>query len=223
MNKYYLDLRHRAKVDEPIQNKHKHFMQTMAEIEAPWGYGGKSVPAVNVSDMELVAVVELGELSSRGIKSYITYKLRSEKYLRDNAQYDDTVIIEFKPGDADLSNFIETVFPRYIEAFDCYRATVGNREIAQDDWGTIVEQCNSQGRDVNGRDGVYRINELNFYDRELCKRAFGLSPEAIVKRLEGKVERVSLFHDGVLLVGSSTLLSRDELEKLNSTVKALLK
>jgi len=99
---------------------------------------------------------------------------------------------------------------------------VHNWSITRSDWPQVVELCNSTGKDVNGRDGVYRINAVNYYDRELCQRAFNLSPEQIVERLDGKVESVSLLSDGVMLIYSSKLLERDELEKIDAKVKALL-
>lgn len=223
MGKYYLDLRHRAKVDEPVKEKHGSFMTVMANVDQPWGYNNKPVPDVIVEDSELVSVVELRELSSRGLKSYITYPLRNDQYLRDEAQYDDNIIIEFKPKETDLSDFVNNIFPIYIEAFDCYRSSVINREVSRGDWPSIVELTNSTGKNIDGRDGVYRINEINYYDRELCRRAFNLTPEEIVQRLDGKVERVSVFHDGVLLIYSSKLLPQDGLEKIDSEIKTLLK
>ena len=222
MNEYCLDLRHRPRVQESIAEKHKIFCNTLKEFDFPWGYKGHSVPNIDVKKPKIVYVVKLKELSPRGLRSYLTYSLRSDQYLRDVAEHDDGVIIEFKPKDLDLSFFVKEVFPRYIESFDCYRASVINRELSRDDWTAVSEKMNSTGKDVDGRDGVYRVNEINFYDRELCKRAFSLTPEKIVERLEGKVESVYLFHDGVVLIYSSTLLPIDQLEEVDGKVRRWL-
>lgn len=222
MEPYEVTFRHRADPDESIEDLHTGLAQALNEFPAPWGYHPNQAPGVNVSTTEMVSVVPLKELSSRGLKSYLSYPLRSRDYLQDNARFDDVFVIELKPAQADQRNFVENVFPRYIEAFDCYRASFMNREAARDDWGTIVEQCNATGRDVNGRDGVYRISEINFFDRELCRRAFGMTPEQVVERLQGKVESVSTFHDGVILVCSSSLLPREELDKVGGDAMAAL-
>jgi len=170
-----VELRRRASVEEPIKKVHEEFSIFLHEFDKPWGYKGLNVPDVDLSAAELIFVVMLDDLCSRGCKSYISYKLRNKEYLQDNAQYDDYLIIEFKFKDQDFSVFLERVLPSYIRAFNCYRASIINCNLALQDWPEIVEQCNSTGRDINGRDGVYRINEINFFDRELCKRAFNLT------------------------------------------------
>lgn len=210
-------------MNESIEEKHARFKEALLQFDEPWGYKGKVVPdAPDIGD-NLTSVVELAALSSRGSKSYIVYNRRDSDYLKDNAQYDDNVIIEFRSEAADLRDFVKHVLPTYIETFDCYRASIVNRTVARSDWPSVVELCNSTGKDVNGRDNIYRVNEINFYDRELCKRAFGLSPEKIVQCLDGKIEHVSLFHGGILLVYSSQLMPVEKLVSIGSEVKALLK
>src|SRR5262249_49557371 len=152
----------------------------------------------------LSAVARLPGLSAMGEMSYVRYAFRSEKYLRDNAQYDDYAIIPFipsRPGAAErLRALFHEVLPAYVEAFDCYRARVYDLDIRMADWTRVVELSNSTGRDVDGRDGAYRIHPGNYFDRELCRRAFGAEPAKIIERLQGKVEKVSALGDGVLLV-----------------------
>jgi hypothetical protein len=72
--------------------------------------------------------------------------------------------------------------------------------------------------DVDGRDGVYRVGPVSFFDRQLCVRAFGLSPEAVVQALQEKAERVGLVADGVLIVLTTRLIDRRELELLSDSV-----
>jgi len=216
MKEYALILSHRPKIDEDVKEKHKGFSNSLMKYHFPWGYGDSQVPDVNIDSAELVYVVKLKELSPRGLRSYITYSLRSDQYLRDVAEHDDKVVIELKPQDLNLSLFIKEILPHYIECFDCYRASIINRDLSTGDWSVIVDEYNSTGKDIDGRDSVYRINEINFYDRELCKRAFNLTPEKIVGKLEGKVEY------GVILIYSSTLLPQEELEQIDTKVKGWL-
>jgi hypothetical protein len=219
MDKYKIELRHRAQSNEPYEEKHKKFMEAISRLGRPWNLVGlEALPDIG---SELLVTVSLDKVLGAGIKGRLTYMYRSEEYLEDNAQYDDNLFIEFNSGKIDLEDVVN-VLPVYISSFGCYRATVHNWGITRSDWPKIVEECNSTGKDVNGRDGVYRINAINYFDRELCKRAFSLSPEEIVKRLTGKVESVSLLGDGVFLIYSSQPLKREEHEKIDREIKTLL-
>ena len=60
---------------------------------------------------------------------------------------------------------------------------------------------------------------MNYIDRELCRRSFGLAPEDIVKVLQGRVESVATLLDGVYIVGSSQLLNREGLETLAKVLR----
>lgn len=219
MDKYKIELRHRAQSNESFEEKHKTFMEAISELGRPWCLAGLgSLPDIG---SELLVTVSLDKVLGAGIKGRLTYMYRNEKYLEDNAQYDDSLFIEFNSGKIIFEDVVK-VLPVYISSFGCYRATVHHWGVTRSDWPKVVEECNSTGKDVNGRDGVYRINAINYFDRELCKRAFNLSPEDIVMRLTGKVESVSVLSDGVFLVFSSQPLKREEHEKIDSEIKTLL-
>src|SRR5262249_56376505 len=151
--------------------------------------------------------------------------LRSERYLRDNAQYDDYAIIAFSSGGAErLRALFHEVLPAYVEAFDCYRATIHDLDIQMADWKWVVELSNSTGRDVDGRDGVYRIHPGNYFDGELCRRAFGAAPATVIERPQGKVEKGSgLGGGGVLVCNSAIPLPRGGEEKIGAPVRGLLR
>jgi hypothetical protein len=224
---YELELRHRAAVNESIRDRHHKFMQAMARYAPPWGLKGLPIPpARDVAPGDLVAVVTLRGLTANDKWSYLKHTFRSERYLRDTAQFDDIAIIHFKIGAAAhrLRELFDEVLPAYVEAFDCYKATICDPDIRLGDWDRVVQLSNSSGKDVDGRDGVYRIHPANYFDSELCGRAFGLAPEKIIERLQGKVEKVSAFRDGLLLVCDSSIpLSRDEYERMDAGTKSLLK
>jgi len=223
---YRIELRHRAAANESIREKHDKFMQALARHAPPWGLRGREIPpAPDVAPGNLSAVVTLRGLLATGEMSYVRYALRSERYLRDNAQYDDYAIIAFSSGGAErLRALFHEVLPAYVEAFDCYRATIHDLDIQMADWKWVVELSNSTGRDVDGRDGVYRIHPGNYFDGELCRRAFGAAPATIIERLQGKVEKVSALGDGVLLACNSAIpLPREEYEKMDARVRSLLK
>ena len=219
MDKYKIELRHRAQPDEPFEEKHKKFIEEVSELDSPWNLEGlEPLPDIGA---ELLVTVSLDKVFGKGVKGRLTYMYRNNDYLEDNAQYDDNLFIEFNAGKINLEDVVK-ILPYYVSAFGCYRATVHNWSITRSDWPKVVEGCNDTGKDVNGRDGVYRINAINYFDGDLCQSAFGLSPEDIVNRLNGKVELVSLLNDGVFLVYSSQILERSEHEKIDHEIKTLL-
>lgn len=221
-SKYVIGLRHRPNPNDDIGIRHKRFISRQSEVSKIW-----AIPDAGVIDLpeitgELVSVIDLNYLTEERLDGQIVYSLRDEKYLRDNAQYDDHVSIEFDPDKINYSDLVLNVFPIFVTAFESYRAAIYERKIARSDFREIIKSCSDSGKDINGRDGVYRINAINYFDRELCWRAFNLSPEQIIDRLEGKVESVSSLHDGVLLIYSSKFLDHDDLEKIDSEIRPLL-
>ena len=219
MDKYKLELRHRALATEFIPERHERFLAKIAGLDSPWNLAGIG-PLPDIGS-ELLVTVALGKIFGVGVKGRLTYVYRSVGYLEDNAQYDDSLFIEFAPGDISIDKIIE-ILPVYISGFECYRATLHNWAVTRSDWPGLVEACDKTGRDLNGRDGVYRINVINYFDRELCKRAFLLSPEEIFERLDGKVQSVSLVHDGIFMVYSSKELNRHQFQGVDSVVRSLL-
>ena len=77
-------------------------------------------------------------------------------------------------------------------------------------------------RNVDYRHGVFRIHPVSFFDRQLCERAFGIQPETVASRLTGKVERVGLHEDGVLIVASSRALPLPAADQVSRDVWAAL-
>lgn len=223
---YEIELRHRARTNESHQDLHRNFMGAMSRYDAPWGYKDREMPKAPEFGENLTSVVELRALSGKNRKSYICYLYRSDTHLKDKAQFDDIAFIRFESQKIDTRDLFQQVFPAYIEAFGCYRAAIASSDfdLRNADWDRVVELCNSSGKDVDGRDGVYRFHPANFFDRELCRRAFDLTPEQIVKRLEGKVEKASMLNDGVLIIYSTKLpATREEYEQIDREIKPLLK
>lgn len=217
-----LEFRRRADCSESIEDIHSKVVDGLSRFSPPLGYKGHKVPGVPPVAGNLSTTVALDLLSTRGEKSYINYQLRSPAYLKDQSKFDDTLFVRAKKRDVDVAVLMREVFPAYIDMFSCYKATISDPEKRLSDWDDIVELCEKTGKDVDGRDGVYRIHPANFFDRELCRRAFGLTPEDIAGRLDGKVDTVRLLGDGVLIVCAPEFLPPDDERRIGSKVKELL-
>jgi hypothetical protein len=220
MTKYKLEFRHRPNFSESIEDRHNNFLRVVSDLGVPWGLNDSlEVPPIG---SELVTSVSLDKLLPVGVKGRISYALRDQKYLEDDAQFDDTLFIEFTASKVDYSDLLKVVFPRYIKAFGSYRSALHDWSVTRSDWPLVVEACEATKKDVNGRDGVFRINAANYFDKELCFRAFGKGPRELVDSVSGCVEEVREFEDGVLIVISYNPLSAGELLSAGDRLKSLV-
>lgn len=220
MTKYKLEFRHRPNFSESIEDRHNNFLRVVSDLGVPWGLNDSlKVPPIG---SELVTSVSLDKLLPVGVKGRISYALRDQKYLEDDAQFDDTLFIEFTASKVDYSDLLKVVFPRYIKAFGSYRSALHDWSVTRSDWPLVVEACEATKKDVNGRDGVFRINAANYFDKELCFRAFGKGPRELVDSVSGCVEEVREFEDGVLIVISYNPLSANELLSACDRLKSLV-
>ena len=220
MATHKLEFRHRPKFSESIEKRHENFLERLSGLGAPWDLAG----AVDVPDIEgeLVVSVSLDKFLPKGIKGRIAYSLRSERYLEDDAQFDDSLFIEFSNAKIDYLDLLKRIFPAYVEAFGAYRAALHDWSVTRSDWPAVVAACDATKKDVNGREGVFRINAANYFDEKLCLRAFGKSPQQIINCLKGHVEEASELAGGVLIVVSYTPLTTSEIATAGERLKELL-
>ncbi|WP_137169735.1 hypothetical protein [Marinomonas sp. FW-1] len=127
-SKYVIGLRHRPNPNDDISIRHKRFISRQSEVSKIW-----AIPDAGVIDLpeitgELVSVVDLNYLTEERLDGQIVYSHRDEKYLTDNAQYDDHVSIEFDPDKINYSDLVLNVFPIFVTAFESYRATIYERK-----------------------------------------------------------------------------------------------
>lgn len=220
MTKHKLEFRHRPKFSESIEKRHKNFLEKLSGLGTPWDLDG----ALELPDIEgeLVVSVPLDKWLPKGVKGRISYALRNEKYLEDDAQFDDSLFVEFSNAKVDYSDLLKRIFPAYADAFGAYRAALHDWSVTRSDWPAVVAACDATKKDVNGRDGVFRINAANYFDKELCLRAFGKTPQQVVSCLQGHVEEVSELAGGALIVVSYTPLSTSEITTAGERLKELL-
>jgi hypothetical protein len=211
--KYELLIRSRALREESIGQKHSRFIAALQQVEPPWGLKGKGAPAAPDPGDDLIADVELGRFFGNGIHGELIYQYRRE--FRDEGAADDYFALKFNPEKLDYKELVLVAYPAYLSSFSAYRGQIGNAEFGLKDW-------DAGDRDVDYRHGVFRIYPVCFFDRQLCVRAFGLQPEAIIPRLEDKVEKVELYNDGVLIVSSSRPLPLEAADQVSRDVWAAL-
>ena len=211
---HVLMIRARPATGESISHKHDAFLSRIIDLGPPWGPQSEEWPKAKDAGKNPMTVVSLQRLISFGTRASANYANR--KYLRDDASADDWISVEFNAKQVNYSDLVTAVFPRYISAFRAYVASVEHCEFAIKDF----ERWRSTSK--TGRDGVFRIHAVNFFDRELCRRAFALTPEQVVRKTSGRVERASVESDGALIIVTSRLLSFAEAAMIDAEFRPLL-
>lgn len=149
------------------------------------------------------AAADLSPCLVNGIKATVSYASRLPAAVADKAISDDVMALRFDREQVDFEEFCREVFPAIVTAFEPYRASVViDLDQDLDDYEDIVREAQRTGRDIDGRDTVFRLHLVNYFDRIMCERAFGGSPEKIADELCGLVPLVRIFQDGVLIVRS---------------------
>ncbi|WP_412545983.1 hypothetical protein [Maricaulis sp. MIT060901] len=208
------EFRRRPIVEQPIEDLHAFLIQTAGVLPADWALSIDEVKAPDIG-RNLVAVVELPILNNAVTQASIQYQLRKDTYLRDEALYDDLLLIQVNARDIDVSAICHQVFVPFLDWFSPYRARVTlNPALNRQDWTSICALSRESGLDVNGRDSVFRIYPWFFIDRELCLRSFQREPEELVATEVESGLRIEV-HSGGLLFSMNKLLCFDE-ETLNS-------
>lgn len=214
--------RHRAKCSESVELRHAEAVRSLGCPLREW-LGAFGAGAVYFeSESKGGGAADLSPALRDGVAAAISYCSRPA-IDADHAMYDDVLTLEFDESGVDYSVFSLAIFGQVVRAFDAYRASIVlDEDLDLDDYDEILDLADSTGRDVDGRDGVFRISPICFFDRELCARAFGISPEGVSKRINGRIEFVSTIHDGVLIVVTQEIVGRDALIDLDLEVREML-
>lgn len=166
--------------------------------------------------------VDLSPALPDGVRAAVSFCPRGA-IASDHGMFDDVFTLELGDDHARYVALVEAALPRIVKGFGAYRAQVVlDEDLDLDDFDQICELSECPGRDVDGRDGVYRISPANYFDRELCRRAFGLAPGVMREKLAPHVQSVHLVAGGVYFVVSDARLPEQELRDVDRSVRELL-
>jgi hypothetical protein len=222
IGKFEIELRHRPILSQSIDKKNREFLDLVGKLDGVWK--ARDVERFYMSEVSdnLTTTILLRNAFGKGIKAHLTYQLRSEKYLMDNAQYDDVFFAEFDSGKVDFMSVALDFIPYFVRSFDAYRAAIRDVDIALEDWQYILNKIRETGKDVDGRDGVYRFHAVNYWDRELCQRAFQKTPEEIVRRLSGLVIKAEVMNGGAYIICCDSFPSHAMSTEINDKIRMAL-
>jgi len=162
---------------------------------------------------ELVAVHFLN-MPKGDLRLSFDYKFRSDRFLRDEAFYDDSLIIELKSGSVEYRALLRDWLPQMAQSFGAYRVQVIPLDyvMAYTDsgWNEWADRPSSNpgyhrlrerpGVDIDGRNNVFTLLPGMFWDAELCMRALGYDPAEVERRIKSEAPLVELTGNGVHVV-----------------------
>lgn len=205
---------------EDVQTLHASIQACLLSISWMW-----KTPRVNLaleSNGESAAC-DLSSCLREGVSGSISYSARFPGAMRDKATFDDVLTLQIDEDVVEYGTFVNKIFCEMVSCFNAYRAAIVlDLDLDLDDYDVIVKQSQLSGKDVDGRDSVFRINPVNFFDGELCIRAFGQTADQIANALRDGVERVTLQSGGLLLIVTSELVDRENLRAVHDHVASLL-
>lgn len=215
--------RHRPRSQETLDQRFSAVIRGLGGLPQGWALQESDTPAIPRFDGWLRASCAFDCGSDHRTNVSLSFAYRDESYLVDRSDRDDYMIVRFH-NENDYCNFARDVFVPCIELYSPYRAQGELDEaLSLADWEEVKRQGDRTKKDIDGRDSVYRIQPLNFFDAVLTRRAFGLEPEEIAERLAGKVEKVSLAAQGVAIICTSEIIERDRILELERALRPLLR
>jgi hypothetical protein len=215
--KYVLMVRSRMDPRQSIPAKHTEFVRRYSRPKDRWPFPGGFLPTPDVVRYGTYSR-SLRKYLPKGMTGRVTCQARASDPA-DAAYNDDFIALDFNPATADYRRIVGETFPRLVVAFRGYRGEIHDEQMY---WVNFNGSPREAYRPVNGRHAVGEVYPVAYYDARLCLSAFGLTPEAVVERLTGKVEAVKLLADGVFLFARSEPVNLEEAGEIDQTVRGAL-
>jgi hypothetical protein len=215
--------RRRAESGEVISELNILLLEKLSKIKGFWKASASAFGAYFDAGGGESAASDISPCLIDAINGAISYASRLPVAISDKAISDDFMVLKFDCHEIDFYEFCHDVFPEIIKAFRPYRAVVvTNLEQDLDDFEDIVEESYRTGKDIDGRDSIFRIQSVNYFDDTLCRRAFGISSSGVVEILKESVERAELISGGAFLVISCDPASGKDLASIDKSIRERL-
>ncbi|MCD0244469.1 hypothetical protein [Xanthomonas melonis] len=215
-----------------IEQRHAEVIKRMSHIGRPLGFEGLDLPAAPSCGDGLTASYKIA-LPVKGLIFLGDYVYRGDKYIyEDHGSFDEHLRFGFKTSNKsiDYKSVLNKQFQEVAQAFGAYKAfasydlySVYYQGNGPDENPVYDRLTKDESIDVDGRNNIYTLHPVQFWDGDHCRRALGYGPDEVVARLQGKVQRVERFLDGVfLLLNDDPRLSYERFLSINGEVKPLL-
>jgi hypothetical protein len=136
--------------------------------------------------------------------------------------WDDYLILDIDLTIVDYRRFIHLMLPRLITAFEAYRVAVHIDEtvMLEDQWDAARQVL--VGRGIDGRDSIYRIRPVSYFDDSLCRLSFKLGAAEVVRRAAPLCKRAEILSGGAFLIVTAALLDGKALDRLSVRIASRL-
>lgn len=224
----------RVNPDEPMEKMHKRVMEGLSKIDAPLGLKDSEIPAIPDFGTGLLAVYFGKNSKTKGVRIVGSYSWRQK-----NSIDWDSLVYKFK-STYKLINYEEIIninLPKVIEIYEPYEVQAYFQYVGAYEEGTTPEtriygesrnpaynKLKSMGITPNKLgENLFVLQPVMYFNGEMCKEVLKLSRDEIIRRLEGKVKKVSPILDGVYIIFNDKVeMSYDEFLEMNNTFKPIL-
>jgi hypothetical protein len=216
-------LRRRLTLDESMRELNDRLVTAFAKISSFWG-PGKSPSDAPFDGDEDVATLDLRKSLQKGLGGQAIYHGRFPGYMEDHASNDDMLMLRLNTEKIEYIEFCTNTLPLLIQAFEPYVATVETDEdVGVADWRVMSEHWQKTRQSIGGRQGVFRIWPVNFFDDILCRRSFGIGAAEVVRLAAPECERAEVLNGGAfLLVTTELVVGTAALNDLDARVRSRL-
>jgi hypothetical protein len=210
--RHILEMNSRTSSSMSAESKHTGFISCLKEIGPPWGLDKDvDIPFPGFKD-ELTAIVHLNKLLQNGIKATIFYRYRN--MLDDDSSHDDRFYVEFSTRKNDYHYLVNEVVKQYIDCFNPYSLFVYNEKVIYEDF--------EKTRSKNFREYIARFTPVFYIDSDLSYRALGLTLREFEQKLIRHVEKMTMIHNGALVIFKSSPLDLESSNEVNEYISELL-
>lgn len=199
-------MHYRATHEISIEARHAELTENMRKLPKPLGWQGIRVPPAPDCGDELGASFDVDyPIVGLDFDGRYVYRGKTYQYL-DEAFFDDKAWISFAPKNTQIDYYamLHEHLQQAMSAFGGYagHGYFGGYVVKFEDLhaAEIRELGDRPGIDVNGRNNIFTLNVVQYWDNDLCQRALGYGRDEVIRRLEGKVPLVQPLMDGVYVV-----------------------
>lgn len=215
--------RRRAEAAESVIDLNDRVLRGLSGIEGLWKDGRPISDTYFDAGGGESAATDLSPCLAFGIRGAISYASRLPTAIVDKARSDDSLILQLDTDAVDFDFFCRDTFPKIVKILGAYRAAViTDLDQDLDDFEDIVKEAQGTGKDIDGRDTVFRIYPVNYFDNTICFRAFGISASEVVARLAGTIVLADGFQSGALLMVSNEPVIGERLIAIDAQIRQKL-
>lgn len=193
---YYGRIHARIVRGASIEDRHGSLVDFLHGLTGPWQLKER-IPSVVPDDYDVSWTKSLNKHLPKGLSLRGVYMRRVEEvWADDDSAMDDGLNIGLSKK-SDVSSFASEVMPGLIRSFGAYYGYFGSE--AYESWVSEHGWGDPGCRSDNLRHEVPGAYLINYWDGELCSRAFGLTCAEVIARSAGMSAVGSMIGNGVYL------------------------